>query len=49
MIGLENATYTIMEGSSGIEICVHLIDGMIAPGVFVNYSLDYNQPADLGE
>ena len=34
---------------SEIDVCVHLLSGTIAPGVSVNYSLEYiDEDADQG-
>lgn len=45
-------TYAVseMQGmDSDIDVCVHLLSGTIAPGVSVNYSLEYiDEGADQG-
>ena len=52
VIGFMPTTYTVSEVQdmdSEIDVCVHLLTGTIAPGVSVDYSLEYsNEDADQG-
>lgn len=44
VIGFVQTTYTVNEVEdmdSEVEVCVHLLSGTIAPGVSVDYSLQY--------
>ena len=44
VIGFVETIYTVSEMQdmdSEIDVCVHLLNGTIAPGVSVDYSLEY--------
>ena len=52
VIGFVKTAYTVNEVQdmdSEMDVCVHLLSGTIAPGVSVDYSLDYiDDDADQG-
>ena len=52
VIGFVQTTYTVNEVqgmNSEIDVCVHLLTGTIAPGLSVDYSLEYiDEDADQG-
>ena len=45
-IGFEESAYILREdenAESSIDVCVELVNGVIGPDVFVNYSLIYTE------